>query len=110
MSDYDDDAPLTAVDVAYDFIDKANDEWSEEEVRVELRLYGFSVSEDELAEILDAVVRRFARENDMFAAIAGYLGKNGYVSLEDAAEKRGCSIDEVVDQALKDAGLTKKVH
>ncbi len=58
----DEEEPLSAVDVAYDFIDKAGDDWTRDELLAALARARFPLDhEAELDDILEAVLERFER-------------------------------------------------
>ncbi len=66
----DEKEPLSAVDVAYDFIDEADDDWTKDELLAVLARAGFLLDhEAELDDILEAVLECLEYEKILSEAI-----------------------------------------
>ena len=107
----DEEPPLSAIDVAYDFIDGADDDWTREELLKALARAGFSLGNEEaLDDILEAVSERFKFESILSEAIGMFLQRNSFRDLPHAAEQMDCTIEEVVEVAATEAGLFGRSH
>ena len=110
MSD-EEEEPLSAVDVAYDFIGEAGDDWETDELLAVLAQAGFPLDdEDELDDILEAVRDRIEFEKLFSEAIGMFLQQNGFRDLRQAAEQMDCTVEEVVDLIAAQANLFGKPH
>ncbi len=107
----DEEEPLSAVDVAYDFIDEAGDDWTKDELLAVLARAGFPLDhEDELNDILEAVRDRIEYETILLKTIKMFLRQNGFRDLRQAAEQMDCTVEEVVDSIAVHANLFGKSH
>ncbi len=103
--------PLSAIDVAYDFIDAADDGWTREELLAALARAGFSLGNEEALDgILEAVSERFKSKRILSEAIGMFLQRNSFRDLPHAAEQIDCTIEEVVEVAAAEAGLFGQYH
>ena len=110
MSD-DDEEPLSAVDIAYDFIDEAGDDWEADELLAVLARAGYPLDDEaELDDILEAVRDRIEYENILLRAIKLFLRQNGFRDLHQAAEQIDCTVEEVVELIAAKANLLGKPH
>ena len=107
----DDEEPLSAVDVAYDFINKADDDWTRDELLAVLARAGFALDhEAEFDSILEAVRARLEYENILSEAISMFLRHNDFRDLRQAAEQMDCTVEEVVNFIAAQANLFGKSH
>ena len=107
----DEEAPLSAVGVAYEFIRAAGDDWTREELLAVLARAGFPVDhEDELDGILEAVRQHLEYENILSKAAKMFLRENGFRDLRQAAEQMDCTDEEVIEMIAAKANLFGTVH
>ncbi len=93
----DEEEPSLAVDVAYDFIDEADDDWTKDELLAVLARAGFLLDhEAELDDILEAVLECLEYEKILSEAIKMFLRQNGLRDLREAAEQMDCTAEEVL--------------
>ncbi len=93
----DEKEPLSAVDVAYQFIDEADDDWTMENLLAVLARAGFLLDhEAELDDILEAVLVCLEYERILSEATKMFLRQNGLRDLRKAAEQMDCTIEEVL--------------
>ena len=93
----DEEEPSSAVDVAYDFIDEADDDWTKDELLAVLARAGFPLDhEAELDDILEAVRERLEYENIFSEATKMFLRQNDFRDLRQAAEQMDCTVEVVV--------------
>ena len=93
----DEEEPSLAVDVAYDFIDEADDDWTKDELLAVLARAGFLLDhEAELDDILEAVLECLEYEKILSEAIKMFLRQNGLRDLREAAERMDCTVEEVL--------------
>ncbi len=110
MSEHEEE-PLSAVDVAYGFIDKAGDDWTTDELLAALARAGFPLDhEAELDDILEAVLERLEYEKILSEAIQMFLRQNGFRDLRQAAELMDCTVEEVVNLMAVKAHLFGESH
>ncbi len=107
----DEEEPLSAVDVAYQFIDEADDDWTKEKLLPVLARAGFPLDhEDELDDILEAVLARIEYEKILSEAIQMFLQQNSFGDLRQAADQMDCTVEEVVNLIAAKANLFGKPH
>lgn len=103
--------PLSAVDIAYEFVHEAGMDWTRKELVTALDRAGFSVDGGaELDGILEAVRERLQNENILAEATDSFLRQNGFRNLREAAEMMDCSIEEVVEYIAAKANLFGRPH
>ena len=94
----DEEEPSSTVDVAYDFIDEADDDWTKDELLAVLARAGFPLDhEAELDDILEAVRERLEYENIFSEATKMFLRKKRLPRLApscrtDGLYRRGCRL------------------
>ena len=107
----DKEEPLSAVDVAYEFIDEAGDDWETDELLAVLARAGFPLDDEaELDDILEAVLERIEFEKLFSEAIGMFLQQNGFRDLRQAVEQMDCTVEEVVNLIAAKANLFGKPH
>ncbi len=107
----DDEAPLSAVGVAYDFIHETGDAWTRDDLMAVLARAGFPLDDHaELDDILEAVFERIEFEKTLSAAIDMFLRQNTFGNLHQAAEQMDCTVEEVVNFIAAQANLFGKSH
>ena len=103
--------PKSAVDVAYDFIAEADDDWTRDELLAVLARAGFPLDrEAELNDILEAVMERMEYAKILSEAIDMFLQRNDFRDLRQAAEQMDCSVEEFVNFVAAKANLFGKPH
>ncbi len=103
--------PSSAVDVAYDFIDEADDDWTKDELLAVLARAGFRLDhEAEVDDILEAVRERLEYENILSEAIKMFLRQNGFRDLRQAAGQMECMIDDIVEFIAAKCNLFGRFH
>ncbi len=106
----DDEEPSSAVDVAYDFIDEAGDDWTKDELLAVLARADFPLDHKaELDDILEAVRERLEYESIYSEATKLFLRQNGFRDLRQAAEHMDCTVEVVVDIITAKVNLWKSL-